>query len=495
MIDSASPNNRGRLVIISNRLPVALSRKEGVLHASPGSGGLVTALAPVLRNRGGLWIGWPGIADGDEKEIRTSLSHQDASAGFRLHPVLLTEEDVRLYYNGFSNEIIWPLFHDLQSNCRFDPRYWNGIQEVTAKFAAVILQQHRPSDFIWVHDYQLMLLGQELRKTISDSRIAFFLHIPFPAPDIFLKLPWRFQILRALLEYDLIGFQTMQDQRNFTQCLRKVLPSIHLQGNRSMHVCTINEREIRMGTFPISIDFNEFSKRAASKEIAEKAWLIHEKFMGQKIVFSLDRLDFTKGIPYRLEAIRELLKKHPEIHQKVTFVQVVIPSRVEIPKYQDLKDEIDRLVGEINSQFTQAGWVPINYIFRSLNREELLANYRTSDIALITSVRDGMNLVAKEYVASNIDGRGILILSEFAGAASQLYNEAFLINPYDIEGVAQTIYSALNLPEQECKKRMRKMRHQIRKRDIFWWVRMFLNAAISKELQDFPLVEEYIPKE
>lgn len=268
-----------------------------------------------------------------------------------------------------------------------------------------------------------------------------------------------------------------------------------MTNNRQRHICQTATREVRVGAFPISIDYNEFSKMAAGQEVANQAWSHHEHLKGQKIIFSCDRLDISKGIPYRLEAIRHLLKNHPELHEKVTFFQVVIPSRIEIPKYQELKKEIDRLVGEINSQFTKTGWVPIQYLFRSINRKELLAFYRISEVALITPVKDGMNLVAKEYIASNVNENGVLILSEFAGAATQLQREAFLINPYDIEGLSETIYKALTLPSSDRKKRMRKMRRNVQRYDVFWWVQSFLNAAISKELHDFPIIEEYTPTE
>lgn len=250
-----------------------------------------------------------------------------------------------------------------------------------------------------------------------------------------------------------------------------------------------------MGAFPISIDYQEFSKMAGEKEVIDQAWLHHERLKDQKIVFSCDRLDISKGILNRLEAIHHLLKTRPEIHEKVIFFQIVIPSRTEIPKYQSLKKEIDRLVGEINSQFTKPGWVPIQYLFRSISRKELLAFYQISEIALITPVKDGMNLVAKEYIASNINEDGVLILSEFAGAATQLQREALLINPYDVEGLAETIYNALTLPLKECKKRMRRMRRNVQRHDVFWWVQAFLNAAFSKGLNEFPVIEEYIPKE
>lgn len=483
------------LIIVSNRLPLVIREEDNQLKTSSGIGGLVTALAPVLKNRGGVWVGWPGPVEGKEDQVRALLDKEKRQTGFSLHPIFLSEEEIKLYYRGFSNEIIWPLFHDLLSACLFDPAYWRAVQEVNHKFAEGVIQKLHPGDFIWIHDYHLLLVGQELRKMNVAEKIGFFLHIPFPSLDIFLKLPWRFQVLRALLNYDLVGFQTLRDVRNFIQCIKQLLKDVKITHTRHGNICQIKDRDVHVGAFPISIDYKEFANMSAGKEVAAQVLQNYMDFKGQKIVFSCDRLDISKGIPYRLEAIRHLLKRYPELHEKVTFFQVVIPSRTEIPGYQTLKNEIDRLVGEINSQFTKTGWVPIQYIFRSISRKELLAFYRISEIALITPLKDGMNLVAKEFVASNVDENGVLILSEFAGAATQLQHEALLINPYDIEELSDTIYKALTLSPQERRKRMRKMRRNIQRYDVFWWVRSFLNAAIGKELQDFPVVEEYIPSE
>jgi len=482
-----------RLIIISNRLPITIVNKEGSLLVQPGSGGLVTALAPVLRDRGGMWIGWTGTADVPEADIQRLMHEQKSSVGFSLVPVLLSKEEVGQYYHGFSNEILWPLFHDLQSQCHFVPSYWQAYQQVNHKFAEATAKHSTPEDIIWVHDYHLILMGQELRKLGIQSKISFFLHIPFPPLDIFLKLPWRFQILRALLDFDFVGFQTARDLRNFIQCVRTLLKDVFITTVNGFHQCKVGQREMRVGPFPISIDYKEFASMASNKEVSDGAWHIHEKLPNRQLIFSVDRLDYTKGIPYRLEAIRTLLTQHPELHTKVTFFQVVVPSRIEVPKYQALKTEIDELVGTINSQFTQAGWVPIHYMFRSLTKVELLSFYRTAEIALITPLKDGMNLVAKEYVASNIEENGVLILSEFAGAASQLHGEAILVNPYDVEGVANAIHKAVAMPQEERKSRMKKMRRNIKRYDIFWWVRSFLRAAASKEIVDFPLVLEYTP--
>lgn len=482
-----------RFIIVSNRLPVVLYRENDEVKMKPGSGGLVTALAPILRNRQGLWIGWPGSSELSPEELATFTDQAEKKIGFSLSPITLSEEEINLYYNGFSNEVIWPLFHDLQAECNFDPRYWYTYQQVNRKFANEVQKQVADADFLWVHDYHLLLLAQELKQSGYRSPVSFFLHIPFPPLDIFLKLPWRFQILNGLLQYDLIGFQTMRDKRNFIECVKKLLPYTHSEKEKGIHRIIMENHETRVGTFPISIDFNEFSQQAQKREVSEGAWYFHEKMPEQKIVFSTDRLDITKGIPYRLNAIKHLLEHHPELHRKVSFIQAVVPSRIDIPKYQELKNTIDRLVGEINSEFSRDDWVPIKYYFRSLNRRELLSCYRTAEALLITPIKDGMNLVAKEYVAANIEENGVLILSEFAGSAAQLRDEALLVNPYDIEGVSAMIYTALTLPQEERKKRMQKMRRSIKKHDIFWWIHSFLTTAISKDLQDFPVIEEYLP--
>lgn len=482
-----------RLIIISNRLPFIFEKKDDQISIKSGSGGLATALAPVLRNRGGIWIGSTGAIDVEEHEFTDLLKKTQHKQGFLFSPVFLDKEDISLYYEGFSNEVIWPLFHDLQSQCHFVPEYWKAYERVNSKFADTVIKETKTDDFIWVHDYHLMLAGQELRNKGIDQKIGFFLHIPFPPLDIFLKLPWRFQIINALLQYDLIGFQTMRDKRNFIHCVRTLIQDAHITHNKSMHVCKTNQREVRIGAFPISIDYHEFERVATSKEVAEDSKSLKKSAYNQTLVFSIDRLDYTKGILFRLEAIRRFLTDHPEFQKKIQFIQLVVPSREEIPKYHQLKEEINRLVGEINSQITHDGWVPIHHLYRSFDRRELIAHYRASNIVLITPVKDGMNLVAKEYIASNIEEDGVVILSEFAGASAQLNREAILVNPYDIIGVADAIHKAITMPTIERNKRMRKMRRDVKKYDIFWWVENFLKVAISKDLKDFPQIDEYIP--
>jgi trehalose 6-phosphate synthase len=484
-----------RLIIVSNRLPIVLNRdNQGRWQVEPGSGGLVTALAPVLRDRGGIWIGWPGTVEATESEISGPLEEATKNAGYSLKPVMLSADEFCKYYQGFSNEVLWPLLHDLQSRCNFNPVYWSAYLNVNEKFAHVIAENAQKDDFIWVHDYHLMNVANCLRILDVQAKCGFFLHTPFPPMDIFLKLPWRFQILLSLLEYDLIGFQTLRDRRNFLQCLRLLIRKVKISGRGQVLTVKYENRDIRVGSFPISIDFGEFANLARSKEVADQAWYIHEDLPHKQIILGVDRLDYTKGIPQKFMAFRNALQRFPNLQEKVVLIQVLVPSRRAIPEYEDLKTEIERLVGEINGQLTRSGWVPIHYIFRHMNRQELLAYYRTAEIALVTPLKDGMNLVAKEYCASNLEETGALILSEFAGATAQLQGGAFLVNPHDIEGFAETIYQAYRMPDENKKGRMRKLRRSIRKHDIFWWVNSFLEAAIAKRLDNFPVLEDYAPE-
>ncbi|MBW2645871.1 MAG: trehalose-6-phosphate synthase [Deltaproteobacteria bacterium] len=481
-----------RLVVVSNRLPVVVKQDKGKWNIRQGSGGLVTALAPILRNRGGLWIGWSGSSA--KVNLRSMLDTASQKTGYVLRPVTLTEEDIADFYYGFSNEVMWPIFHDLQTRCNFVPAYWYQYLSVNKKFAKVIAEQTGKNDYIWVHDYHLMHVAHNLRGKRKKNKIGFFLHIPFPPMDIFLKLPWRGQILHALLEYDLVGFQTLRDRRNFIQCVQTLIPDAQARGKGQVVTVTVPGRTVRVGTFPISIDYGDFAQQAASKKVSEGAWYFHEDLPDRQIILSVDRLDYTKGIPERLEAIRNALLRFPDMHLKATFCQVVVPSREEVPEYQALKAQIEQLVGEINGQFTKSGWAPIHYIYRSLERHELLACYRAAEIVLVTPLKDGMNLVAKEYCACNIEENGVIVLSEFAGAAAQLHKNALLVNPYDVEAVADTIYKAFTMNDHEKRMRMKKLRQSIRKHDIFWWLNSFLSAAFTKHLDDFPVLDEYVPQ-
>ncbi len=484
-----------RLIVVSNRLPVVLERREdGSVAWQRGSGGLVTALEPVLRHRGGMWIGWSGLTE-RVPELQRILGEAAGEEGFNLKAITLSAEERDLFYHGYSNEIIWPLFHDLQSLCNFDPRYLKAYHDVNGKFARAIRDSCSRDDFIWVHDYQLMGVAQQLTEMGFRGHVAFFLHIPFPPLDIFVKLPERHRLLRALLEYDLIGFQTVRDRRNFIQCVRRLLPEMRLRSEGGIHVVQVGEREVRVGTFPIGIDFKDFETRARGEDVARKAWDIHAQLPNRQLLLGVDRLDYTKGIPYRLEAFRAALERYPDLHRNITFIQVVVPSRSDIPMYNNLKTQIEQMVGQINGQFTQGGWVPIHYVFRSLDPVELLAYYRTCELAFITPLKDGMNLVSKEFCACSIEENGVVILSEFAGSAAQLKRGALLVNPYDINQAADAIHHAFHMNRDERRARMRRLRRAVRMHDIYWWVRSFMSAAFALDLADFPVIEDFVPEE
>lgn len=483
------------MVVVCNRLPMAMEKDEnGQWSAKPSSGGLVSALAPVLKGQGGLWIGWPGTSDVPEKALKDALSEASSAAEIDFAPVQLSSREVDQYYAGFSNEILWPLFHDMAGRCNFDPEYWAFYQAVNRKFAAKILENLKPEDYIWIHDYHLLCVGQVLREMGVKERIGFFLHIPFPSPDIFLQLPWGLDILKALLSFDLIGLQTLRDQRNFIQCVRKHMKDTDIEGSGQVITLLLDDREVRVGALPIGIDYSDYAVSADSSEVADRAWYIHEKQPERQIVLGIDRLDYTKGIPERLKAYGYALEAYPELCGNIVLVQVVVPSRDVIPEYEDLKEEIERLVGKINGEFGRFDWTPIQYFYRSLSREDLLAYYRTAEIALITPIKDGMNLIAKEFCAASLERNSVLILAESAGAADQLHEDALMVNPNDQKAVAEAIYSAYKMPFAERAERMDRMRTVIRQTDIHWWVKSFLKASFAESIDFFPKVEDYRPQ-
>jgi alpha,alpha-trehalose-phosphate synthase [UDP-forming] len=487
-----SPTNR-RLLVVSNRLPVVLEPSPAGWTLKSGSGGLVSALAPVLSHRGGLWIGWPGLAvekGGDWEEV---IEAGFRERGYDLVPVLLSGEEVRGFYEGFSNAVLWPLFHDLIGSCHFDPAYWYSYLEVNHKFADVVVEQSRESDFIWVQDYQLIHVAEFVRAAAPHRTIGFFLHIPFPPLDVFVKLPWRAQILGALLAYDLIGFQTQRDRRNFLSCLEHLVPEVKVLRRGSITELQVGGRTVRVGAFPIGIDYKSFDEAARSEEVAERAAELRRRIGDYHLIVGVDRLDYTKGLPERLAAFRNALARFPELHNRAILLQLVVPSREGVPQYQALKAQIEQLVGEINGEFSKVGWVPVQYHYKSLNRRDLVALYRLARVGLVTSLKDGMNLVAKEFVACQVDVPGALVLSEFAGAAAQLQRGAVLVNPHDIEGMAYALKTALDMPEGERRERMEAMQEVLRRHDIFWWVDCYLRAALGDVPEDFRAPKELLP--
>lgn len=466
-----------RLIVVSNRLPIAITETEEGRRLLPSPGGLVTALGPVLRERGGRWIGWPGTTD--DIPSAEELATLEPELGYQVHAVPLTAAQLEGYYYGFSNEVLWPLFHDFISRCNFDPSYLPVYRDANQSFAQAIADNSEPDDYVWIHDYQLMFVARQLAEMGVRREVGFFLHIPFPGPDMFLKMPWRQQVLEGMLEHDLVGMQAPRDQRNFLDCVQQRIEGATVEdaGEERVRVRLPDGRSLLVGAFPISIDYDDFLQRSVENPVSEVVARVRASMPNRTIILGLDRLDYTKGIPQRLLALGNALKRYPELHRRVTLMQVVIPSRTRVGDYQQLKDEIDRLVGKINGTYARTGWVPIHYQFRSLEPNELLAYYRVSEVALITPLKDGMNLVCKEYCACSLEGNGVLVLSEFAGAAAQMRHDALLVNPFDIEQVADTIHQAVTMSEAERLPRMQRLRALVREHDVHRWVESYLSAA------------------
>ena len=464
-----------RLIVVSNRLPIVISKENNQWGIQPGSGGLITALTPILKENKSLWVGWPGT--GGKAPVQKLLDQFGSEQGYKLVGIPLTQQEIERYYWGFSNGTLWPLLHDLLGYCKFNLEDWQTYVAVNKKFARAIKKLTEKNDIIWIHDYQLSMVGHFLKKLKVRQPLAYFHHIPFPSLDLLRRLPWKMEYTKALLAFDLLGFQTLRDRRNFVNTVTSLISEASiLQRQRNFTLIKYGERIIQARNLPISIDFNEFNNAAHSPEVQDAAWYLHENLHERQLMLGIDRLDYTKGIPERFLAFELALEKYPELKQKISLLQVVVPSRTLDPYYHNLKEQLEQMTGRINARFGDAGWIPIHYIFRSLDNTQLIAHYRTSEIAFITPLRDGMNLVAKEYCACSVENNGVLILSEFAGAADQLGEKALLVNPYDIEKTADTIYQAFTMPLEERQQRMRWLRNQVQRNDVHQWLRYFMRA-------------------
>ena len=486
---AAAGRAQGRFLVVSDRLPIELTRAGGEgWRAAPARGALISALTPVLKNRRGVWIGWPGIVEEKAPGLRKVLAGAIQDGGYTLRPVMLTGQEQRDCYGGFSGEVIWPRFHDQPLECNFQPAYWQAYRKVNRKFARAVARTAAVSggtDLIWVHDHLLMGLAAELKKLGTRARTAFFLHLPFPSPDLFLKLPWRDRLLEGLLAYDQIGFQTPRDLANFLVSARTVVPGFEARpGMGGLWTLRGPEEESRAGAFPIGIDFQDIARRAADSAVTARAAALKASLGGRRLVLGVDRLDRSKGIAEKLRAFAELLTRRPELQEKVSLMQVVVPSRESLPRHAALRAEIERMVGEINGYFGRPGWVPVHYQHRMLDPEELLAWYRVADVALVTPLKAGMNLQAKEFCAGNLEERGVLVLSEFAGAAPQLAVGALRVNPFDVQATARALERALRMKPEERGARMRRMRREVACHDVFWWADSFLAAALQGQPAD-----------
>ncbi len=467
----------GRLILVSNRLPVTVVRRGRKLRIQPSTGGLATALASIHRVFGGLWVGWPGVVServegGEWSVIEEELRREG------LIPVLINESLYEGYYNGFANRTIWPLFHYFPQYAVFDESFWRAYVRVNELFRDVVLSIAKPTDIIWIHDYHLMLLPKLIRDELPDATIGFFLHIPFPSFELFRTLPWRRELLKGLLGADLIGFHSYDYMRHFISSVKRGL-SINVVLN------TINYegRLIRIDAYPLGIDYERFRRAVQDPRVRRRASRIRRRLEKVKIIFSIDRLDYTKGLLQRLEAYDYFLEKYPEFKGKVVYILAVSPSRTRVKHYAELKRRIDEVVGKINGKYGEVGWNPIYYLYRYIDFEELLAYYLAADVAFILPLRDGMNLVAKEFVACKSDGRGVLILSETAGAASEL-TEALIVNPSSKEEVAEALRKALTMHPREQERRMRCLQERIRRYNLIKWANDFLEGlAVAKKEQ------------
>ncbi|MBK7410882.1 MAG: bifunctional alpha,alpha-trehalose-phosphate synthase (UDP-forming)/trehalose-phosphatase [Saprospirales bacterium] len=459
-----------RLIIISNRLPVTVNKKQGELIYHPSAGGLATGLNSLDETLDKIWIGWPGQALEDKWE-RESVKRDLAKDG--LVPVFLSEEDIELYYEGFSNKVIWPHFHYFPQFTSYEDRYWAAYKEVNQKFADVVIESIEPDDIVWVHDYQLLLLPAMIREAFPDISIGFFLHIPFPSYELFRMLPWREQLLRGLLGADQIGFHTFDYMRHFLSAAYRITGYEHYFGK-----LPVGKRMVNTDVFPMGIDYDNYAFPDVEEDAQTGMDRIRKQTHGRKLVITIDRLDYTKGIPNRVKVFRRFLNKYPEYKTKVSLVLIVVPSRSNVDQYRDLKTEIDTLVGEFNSNYGTFDWTPILYFYRSLNFGELTTLYKVADIAMITPLRDGMNLVAKEYIAAKEESKkGVLILSEMAGAANELY-DALIVNPQDINEMAEALKRALEMDEGEQRTRLEKMQLRLKKYTVKNWAEDFINEQM-----------------
>lgn len=457
-----------RVLIASHRLPVTARRAESGSGVSlqRSAGGLATALRPIHEQSGGLWFGATGEEKPRPRASGAIVSELDAMGCV---PVNLSPAETAVYYEQVSNGIIWPLFHDRLDRQPLVLEGWDVYERANERFAKAIASHWQPGDLVWIHDYHLLRLPALLRECLPQARIGFFLHIPFPNPELFLTLPYRKELLLGLLGADLIGFHTRRYRGHFTAALRRILQLEMDADGRVAHSTGTSW----VGIFPIGIDAAEFSSQAMHSAVTERTLALRES--GQSLLLGVDRLDYTKGIPRKLLAFERLLADHPDHHGRVRLLQLAIPSREGVEAYQSFRRDVEMLVTRINGRFGTAAWTPIQYLHQSVERYELLALYRAADVMLVTPLRDGMNLVAKEFAASRNDESGVLLLSEFAGAVDEL-QEALIVNPYDIAGVASAMDRALRMEPDERRQRMRALRSQVFKHNVHVWAADFLEA-------------------
>lgn len=450
-----------RVIVVANRLPVAFDEESGEWAVSPG--GLVAALTPMLRETGGSWVGWSGVPNRQFEPF----SH----SGIGLVPVYLDQSEYDDFYVGFCNGTLWPLYHDAVRAPEFHRHWWRPYRDVNQRFAHAAAEAAGEEDIIWVQDYQLQLVPQMLRASGRFHSIGFYLHIPFPPEELFSKLPWRKTVLQGLLGADVLAFQSRSSRANFSIAARRILG---IEG--SSRRLQWQGRAVELQVSPIGIDVKAIRALSTSDSIRQRVAALRSDLGDPDVVIlGVDRLDYTKGIDHRMRALQTLLERRPDLSGRVSFVQVAVPSREDVAEYQRIRRDIEALVGRINGDYGSLGRPPIHYLYRSLPFEELVAYYRAADVMLVTPLRDGMNLVAKEYVACRYDNTGVLVLSEFAGAAEQL-GRSLLVNPYDLDRMADSLETAIAMDHSEQSERMRSLRRSVSEHDVYWWADRCLGA-------------------
>jgi len=482
--DTTMDKNLKRLIIVSNRLPVDINLEDKDIKLKPSVGGLATGMKSVYKEYDSTWIGWPGFAEEEvsksrKDKINSMLDDEKCKA------VYLNAEEIEQYYYGFTNETVWPLFHYFTQYTQHNQDQWEWFVKVNQKFADKVIEEIKPGDTVWIHDYHLMLAPQMIREKAPDVTIGYFLHIPFPSYEVFRILPWREQILEGILGSDLIGFHTYDYERHFLSCVRRLL-GYDVDFNK----ITLENRIAKVDAFPMGIDYERFSSCAIelqSRLTKDRSKLQQEIDMyfltapDRKLILSIDRLDYTKGIPNRILAYEHFLEKYPEYQERASLIMLTVPSRTNVDQYKQLKSEVDELVGRVNGRFGTINWTPIWYFYRSMPFENLIELYSSSEIALLTPIRDGMNLVAKEYLASKTNQKGVLILSEMAGAAKEM-GEAIIINPENIAETADAIKEAYDMPEEEQKQANKILQARLKRYNVQKWAQDFVEGISKVEI-------------
>ncbi len=463
-----------RLVVVSNRVPQAphlVPAGERLVSTS----GLVNALRPALRKHKGVWFGWSGKSNSPGKDVPPTVSK---AGPIELVTIDLSRSDLNLYYSAFSNQTLWPLLHSFPERVVIREDAYRAYQRVNRRFAEALMPTLQKGDVVWIQDYHLFLVGQELRKLGWQGKLGFFLHIPFPPSEVFAILPWAKEVLESLTAYDLIGLHTTRYAHNLIDTLVTELGGV-ASGNRFSNA----EGSVSVGAYPIGIDADDFAAWSAEEESQEIGRLLRRMPHRQMVILGVDRLDYTKGVPERLLAFERLLERFPSFRGQVNLVQISAPTRGQVPEYVEVRNRVDQLVGRINGRFAQAGWLPVYYMYRAYSQQELAMLYRRTDVSLVTPLRDGMNLVAKEFVAAQDDDPGVLVLSKFCGAAETM-QDAIIVNPYDIEGMATALQQALQMPLEERRTRWEALLQDVRKHTARFWCDSFVADLMGGGAQE-----------